>query len=68
MGVLYLRSCRRHPVWLGIRLGLSDGQGAIPRSWCPACGGEVFSVEAVFCERCLKEDMLYGNEVSFKPL
>ena len=68
MGVLYLRSSRRHPVWLGIRLGLLDGQGAIPRSWCPACGGEVFSEETEFCDRCMKEDKRYGNEMQIKPL
>ena len=58
MGVIYQKPGR--PVWIGSRLGLEDGQGAIPRSWCLKCGTEVFWSGKELCRRCEKEEQKNG--------
>ena len=40
--VIYLRSGRRRPVWVGPRPLRYDVQGAIPDGWCGGCGMELF--------------------------
>lgn len=62
MCVIYLRPPYGRPVWKGVRLGLVDFQGAIPRFWCPVCGGEVFLRGAERCSRCEKEVQNVRNE------
>ena len=54
MGVVFQKPKR--PVWVGVRLGFQDLQGAIPRFWCPGCGAEVFLTGEIFCHRCEKEE------------
>lgn len=50
------RLSKGRPVWKGLRLGLVDWQGAIPRFWCPVCGKEVFLRGKDRCPRCEKEE------------
>ena len=57
MGVVYQKPKR--PVWVGVRLGLQDLQGAIPRFWCTCCGAEVFLRGRTVCHRCEKEEGYY---------
>lgn len=57
MGVLYQHP--RRPVWIGVRLGMQDLQGAIPRFWCVNCGAEVFLTGSIYCHRCEKEAIVY---------
>ena len=54
MGVLFQNPKR--PVWVGVRLGFQDLQGAIPRFWCNRCGAEVFLTGRAYCHRCEKEE------------
>lgn len=68
MGVIYHRPPRGRPIYLGMRLGLWDVQGAFPRFWCPSCGTEVFSVGAKQCPRCEKEEKKYAYEELSQPL
>ena len=49
----------KRPVWVGVRLGLQDLQGAIPRFWCKKCGTEVFLTGSCYCHRCKKEEPYY---------
>lgn len=56
MGVIYHRSSAGRPVYLGLRLGFWDVQGAIPRGWCTRCGAEVFLRGFERCLRCEKEE------------
>ncbi len=56
MHVLYLRPPDRRPIWVGLRPGLTDMQGAIPRFWCINCGAEVFTKGMERCFRCAKEE------------
>lgn len=51
--VLYLKSHRRQPVWVGRRSGQRDRQAAIPDGWCALCAMEVFG-EGTLCPRCLE--------------
>jgi len=51
-----IRPSEGRPVWKGLRLGLVDWQGAIPRFWCPVCGKEVFLRGKDRCPRCEKEE------------
>lgn len=55
MCVLYMRPPSRRPVRIGLRIGLRDIQGEIPRAWCRSCGAEVFYGGADQCPRCGKE-------------
>lgn len=55
MCVLWVLPRVRRPIWVGSRLGQTDLQGALPRSWCSACGTEVFMWGAERCPRCEKE-------------
>ena len=64
MGVIYQRPGR--PVWVGIRPGLRDLQGAIPRFWCANCGTEVFWPGRELCRGCEKEEI--DNDKQAKPL
>lgn len=50
--VIYLKSHRRQPVWVGRRSGQYDRQAAIPDGWCAQCAMEVFG-EGTLCPRCL---------------
>jgi hypothetical protein len=54
MGVVFQKPKR--PVWVGVRLGFQDLQGAIPRFWCTSCGAEVFLTGRAYCHRCEKEE------------
>jgi len=60
MYIMLVRSPKRRPVWKGLRLGLVDWQGAIPRFWCTVCGSEVFLWGRDRCPRCEKEEE-YGK-------
>lgn len=51
--VLYLKSHRRWPVWIGCRPVCFDRQGAVPDGWCRLCGMEIFGQGEV-CSRCAK--------------
>ena len=52
MGVIYLRSGRRRPVWSGRRIGMRDSQADIPAGWCIRCGREVFPAGKQLCPVC----------------
>ena len=60
MGIIFQRPGR--PVWIGIRLGSGDLQGAIPRFWCQTCGAEVFWTGRELCRRCEKEETKNGMQ------
>lgn len=55
MGVVLQKPKR--PVWVGVRLGLQDLQGVIPRFWCSRCGAEGFISGRIYCHRCEKEEL-----------
>ena len=54
MCLVYLKTGRRRPVWLGVYRE-DDVQGRIPRAWCCRCGREVFGYGPV-CDRCERRD------------
>ena len=56
MAIYYTKPHKRRPICSGPQGGLGDMQSAIPYGWCPNCGGEVFSADAIFCDRCMKEE------------
>ena len=58
--VIYLKSKRRRPVWIGPRPVGCDMQGAIPDGWCSGCGTEVF--DGGLCPRCRRKERI--DEIS----
>lgn len=68
MGVIYHRPSRGRPVYLGLRLGIWDVQGAIPRAWCTRCGAEVFLRGFERCLRCEKEEQKNVSKELCQPL
>lgn len=68
-GIVYLRSHRRRPVWIGERVGILDVQGMIPVNWCGSCGAEVFTEGEVLCSRCSgQKGELDDADETAKPL
>ena len=53
---LYLQSHHRRPISRRLPMPGQDPQAAVPRSWCPVCGGEIYQPHLTQCEHCRKED------------
>lgn len=53
--VIYLKSHRRRPVWVGAGFSSPDTQGALPRWWCSRCGREIYGKNRQLCAACAKE-------------
>ena len=56
MSVIYLRSRKRRPVWIGPRRPMEDTQGQIPYGWCEKCGMECYQRGQVLCPECKGEE------------
>ncbi len=50
--VIYLKTHRRRPVWVGRGGGSPDPQAALPRWWCSRCGREIYEKNRRLCGRC----------------
>ena len=68
IGVLYLRSHGRRPVWLGTRWGMRDMQAEVPEGWCSRCGREVYTREQLLCGRCIAKKGEESNEEDGKSV
>lgn len=53
--VIYLKTHRRRPVWVGRGSSSSDPQAALPRWWCSRCGREIYGKHQTLCPRCAGE-------------
>ena len=56
MSVVYLRSRRRRPVWVGVRPSMEDVGGEIPYGWCDGCGMECYLPGQSLCGQCEEKE------------
>ena len=66
MAVIFLRSHKRKPIWIGRRPFREDVQGQIPYGWCEGCGMECFEEGTALCPDCERMEQENGksDEVS----
>lgn len=63
MPVIYLKSRRRRPVWIGQRPVTEDVMGRIPEDWCCRCGMEIYVMGHTLCPGCMRKEIHNGKTV-----
>ena len=53
--VVYCKSRRRRPIWVGVRAAMQDVRAELPVGWCPNCGMECYLDFEELCEACKEE-------------
>ena len=61
MPVIYLKSRRRRPVFIGQRPAMEDVMGRIPEDWCQLCGMEIYIPGQWLCPGCMGKEKNNGK-------